>query len=223
MRVSRYDEDGNNIPAGTVYMQDHPCYCANCLDFKFSQCQHKSITGGDKRPIKMKQIAPEGTNRDATYVGKLFRFYQAGGQPTVQSNPVLVCIQSLSLEDVEANEDPDPYFALMRKVVEREANENGTRFGSYYIEGQLLGRVSNAELNNLNLYRIKADDSGAMKHVRYAFEDIYGPSIEDMETNKFNRHTYIKNVYDSVNKGYLIDSVSLLHIQRKLKTIHDNA
>jgi hypothetical protein len=32
----------------------------------------------------MKKVAAEGANRDASYVGKLFRFYQAGGQPTVQ-------------------------------------------------------------------------------------------------------------------------------------------
>ena len=44
-----------------------------------------------------------------------------------------------------------------------------------------------------------------------------------MENNKFNRYTFVKNAYDSVNKGYLIDSASLLYIQSKLKAIHDNA
>ena len=171
----------------------------------------------------MKQVAAEGANRDASYLGKLFRFYQTGGQPTVQSNPVIVCIQSLSLQDVEANDNPEPYFALMRKVVERETNENGTRFGSYYIEAQLLGKVSNSESSDLNLFRIQADESGTARIVRYAFEDLFGPSAEDIENNKFNRYTFVKNAYDSVNKGYLIDSASLLYIQSKLKAIHDNA
>jgi hypothetical protein len=222
LRVSRYDEDGSALPAGTIYMQDHPCYCTNCMEFKFSQCEHIVITGGNKR-IKMKQVAAEGANRDASYLGKLFRFYQTGGQPTVQSNPVIVCIQSLSLQDVEANDNPEPYFALMRKVVERETNENGTRFGSYYIEAQLLGKVSNSESSDLNLFRIQADESGTARIVRYAFEDLFGPSAEDIENNKFNRYTFVKNAYDSVNKGYLIDSASLLYIQSKLKAIHDNA
>jgi len=32
----------------------------------------------------MKKVAAEGANRDASYVGKLFPFFPAGGPPTVQ-------------------------------------------------------------------------------------------------------------------------------------------
>jgi len=46
----------------------------------------------------MKKVAAEGANRDASYVVKLFCFYQAGGPPTVQLNPVIVCIQVIVWE-----------------------------------------------------------------------------------------------------------------------------
>ena len=63
-------------------------------------------------------------------------------------------------------------MALIRKVVEIETNENSTRFGSgYYIECQLLGKVSKSELDDLKLFRIQADESGT-RIVWYVHEDI---------------------------------------------------
>jgi len=40
-----------------------------------------------------------------------------------------------------------------------------------------------------------------------------------MENNKLNRYTCVKNGYDSVNKGYLIDIASLLYIQTSEKIL----
>ena len=108
-------------------------------------------------------------------------------------------------------------MALIRKVVEIETNENSTRFGSgFYIECQLLGKVSKSELVDLKLFRIPGDESGTTIIVRYVHEDIC-VRTEDMENNKLNRYTYVKNGYDSVNKGYLIDIASLLYIQTSEK------
>jgi len=76
-------------------MQDHPCYCANCLNFKFSQCEYVQITGGNKMHFVMKQIVAEGSNRDSTYFGKLFHFYQTDGQPLVWKKPIIVSTRSL--------------------------------------------------------------------------------------------------------------------------------
>ena len=69
LRVSRYDEEGKELREGNLFMQDHPCYCANCLNFKFSHCEYVQITGGSKRHFVMKQIVAEGSNRDSTYFG----------------------------------------------------------------------------------------------------------------------------------------------------------
>ena len=64
-------------------------------------------------------------------------------------------------------------MALIRKVVEIETNENSTRFGSgFYIECQILGKVSKSELVDLKLFRIPGDESGTTRIVRYVHEDI---------------------------------------------------
>ena len=64
-------------------------------------------------------------------------------------------------------------MALIGKVVEIETNENSTRFGSgFYIECQLLGKVSKSELVDLKLFRIPVDESGTTIIVRYVHEDI---------------------------------------------------
>ena len=60
------------------------------LEFKFSQCEHIAITRGN---IKMKKVAAEGANRDASYVGKLFRFIrqavsQQSNEPNLHSKQV---------------------------------------------------------------------------------------------------------------------------------------
>ena len=89
MRVSSYvgitKTEVHFLQAQYLCKTSHGCFCAYCMEFKFSQCEHIAITRGNKRSIKMKKVAAEGANRDASFVGKLFRFYQVGGQPTVQS------------------------------------------------------------------------------------------------------------------------------------------
>ena len=60
------------------------------LEFKFSQCEYIAITRGN---IKMKKVAAEGANRDASYVGKLFRFIrqavsQQSNEPNLHSKQV---------------------------------------------------------------------------------------------------------------------------------------
>ena len=159
LRVSRYDEEGKELREGNVFMQDHPCYCANCLNFKFSQCEYVQITGGNKMHFVMKQIVAEGSNRDSTYFGKLFHFYQTDGQPLVQKKPIIVRTRSLSLEGVDAYENPVPLFALLRKVYDRQADADGVRSGSYFMDVQLLVRVSNADvgkgLGHKMMYRIE--------------------------------------------------------------------
>ena len=63
------------------------------MEFKFSQCEHIAITRENKRSIKMKKVAAEGANRDASYVGKLFRFIrqavsQQSNEPNLHSKQV---------------------------------------------------------------------------------------------------------------------------------------
>jgi len=72
---------------------------------------------------------------------------------------------------------------LIRKVVEIETNENSTRFVSgYYIDCQLLGKVSRSELDDLKLFRIPGDESGTTRIVRYVHEDIFVPAPKIWKT-----------------------------------------
>ena len=57
-----------------------------------------------------------------------------------------MCIRSLSLEDVDAYENPVPLFALMRKVYDRQADADGVRSGSYFMDVQLHVRVCNGNV-----------------------------------------------------------------------------
>jgi hypothetical protein len=67
--------------------------------------------------------------------------------------------KSFSLEDVDAYENPAPLFALLRKVYDRQADVDGVRSGSYFMDVQLHVRVSNADfgkgLGGKMIYRIE--------------------------------------------------------------------
>jgi hypothetical protein len=67
--------------------------------------------------------------------------------------------KSFSLEGVDAYENPVPLFALVRKVYDRQADVDGVRSGSYFMDVQLHVRVSNADfgkgLGDKMMYRIE--------------------------------------------------------------------
>jgi hypothetical protein len=73
--------------------------------------------------------------------------------------------KSFSLEGVDAYENPVPLFALLRKVYDRQADADGVRSGSYFMDVQLLVRVGNADFNDHKLFRPKVFDDMAAPHV----------------------------------------------------------
>ena len=108
-----------------------------------------------------------------------------------------MCIRSLSLEDVDAYENPVPLFALLRKVYDRQADVDGVRSGSYFMDVQLLVRVGNADFNDHKRFRLTVDDSMAAPIIRFAFEDIFGSTFEYLRScpRQFDGYNFMKNCY----------------------------
>ena len=79
-------------------------------------------------------IVAWGSKRDSTYFGKLFHFHEVEGQSLVQKKLVIACIRSLSLEDVDANENPRAFSALLRKDSDRQADADGVRSGCRFMD-----------------------------------------------------------------------------------------
>ena len=72
-------------------------------------------------------------------------------------------------------------------------------------------RVSNADFNDHQLFRLKFYDYMAAPHVKYPLEDIFGPIFEDLESRpcQFDRYNFI-------------DSASILLIEERLQINHAN-
>jgi hypothetical protein len=55
-------------------------------------------------------------------------------QPLVQKKLVIACIRSLSLEGVDANENPRAFSAILWRVSDRQAGADGVRSGCGFMD-----------------------------------------------------------------------------------------
>ena len=195
-------------------MLDHPCYCEECMQYRFENCSFIGITRSDRAHILMKQKALETVKSDPTYIDNVFKFYQRGSHPTIFKSPVAVCLKSMSLEDIEADEIVVPQLAIMVKVISTRIQESPA-VNVYTMDIRLLEKLGNDGFS----YRVREDDAA----VTVNLEDIVGPSKEELESETYDRRTFLQTEYNEGIKCYIVDNECISRLQIKLTAIRDDA